>query len=52
MKKQNIEYFKEKARDLIQDKDPDGINMTTAKMLIKELGMKVDDFISASKPQK
>ena len=45
VKKQNIEYFKQKARDLISDKDPDGLNMTTAKMLIECLGMKVEEFI-------
>jgi len=27
---------------LIKDKDPDGLNITTAKMLIEDLGMKIE----------
>ena len=44
MKKQNTDYFKQKARELISDKDVEGLNQEAAKMLIASLGLKFEEF--------
>ena len=48
VKKQNVEYFKQKARDLMTEKDPDGLNAVTAKMLADSLKINLKDLMPPS----
>ena len=45
VKKQNVEYFKQKARDLLTEKDPDGLNLVTARMLADSLKINLKDLM-------
>lgn len=45
VKVQNQVYFQQRARDLLLEKDPDGINLQTAKMLLKDLGLNIHDIL-------
>jgi len=45
VKEQNLNYFKQKARDLLAEKDPDGLHFEAAKMLIKSIDLRLQDFV-------
>ena len=48
VKKQNVDYFKQKARDLLVEKDPDGLNQVTARMLADSLKINLKDLMPAN----